>query len=57
MPNGPEEIWRKWNGIPDWDKMVYLYRWCESLEETVQQQREEIRLLQGRLVRVESRTV
>jgi len=53
MPNAstqsPEEIREKWNNIPDWDRMVYLYQWCASLEETVRQQQLEIRSLQEKL--------
>jgi hypothetical protein len=50
----PAAIRAKWDNIPDWDKIVYLYRWCESLEESAQKQQQEILLLQERLLRVES---
>ena len=51
----PEAIREKWNNIPNWDRMVYLYRWCESLEESVQRQRLVILSLQEKLAQVESK--
>ena len=51
----PEAIRERWNNIPNWDRMVYLYRWCESLEESVQRQQREILSLQEKLAQVESK--
>jgi hypothetical protein len=55
-PN-PEMTRARWNRIPDWDKIVFLFSWCELLEDTVHMQRQEILSLQERLLRVESASV